>query len=428
MRRLSAWAITHPVFPLVLFAVLTVFGIVAFARLPITLNPDISAPFVRVTVSEPGAAPAEIETQILQKVEGAVANVGNVKNITSWAIEGVAQTVIEFQIGTPVDRATSDVRDAVARVRAELPQGILEPQVRREDVDGGPIVYYAISATDMSEEQLSWFVDDTITKRLLATAGVAQITRSGGVSREIRVDLDPARMESYGITAGEVNQQLRLVNVNAAGGRAQVGGSEQSIRVLGGAGSAYELGEVRLTMPDGRVARLNEIADVRDGTEEVRTISRLNGRPATTFGVFKAKGASDVTTLHRIEAELDKFRTVNTWNHTQAGVHDRRFHAGIVSLVDRSADRGGVARRGHRVGFPARLARDRHLGYRDTAGGAANLRLHAMARLYAQSNDLAGTVADHWRARRRCDRGSREHHASHAHGQERLPGRHGCGR
>ncbi|MGA8707243.1 MAG: efflux RND transporter permease subunit [Steroidobacteraceae bacterium] len=305
---MSAWAITHPVFPLVLFAVLTVFGIVAFARLPITLNPDISAPYVQVTISEPGAAPAEIETQILQKVEGGVANVGNVKNITSWATEGVAQTVIEFQIGTPVDRATSDVRDAVARVRAELPQGILEPQVKRVDVDGGPIVYYAISTTEMSEEQLSWFVDDTITKRLLAVARVAQITRSGGVSREIRVNLDPARMESYGITAGEVNQQLRQVNINAAGGRAQVGGSEQAIRVLGGATSAYQLGDVRLTMPDGRVARLSEIADVRDGIEEVRSISRLNGRPATTFGVFKAKGASDVTTLHSIESELDKIR------------------------------------------------------------------------------------------------------------------------
>jgi hydrophobe/amphiphile efflux-1 (HAE1) family protein len=305
VRRISAWAITHPVFPLVLFAVLTVFGIVAFVRLPITLNPDISAPFVQVTISEPGAAPAEIETQILQKIEGGVANVGNVKNITSWAIEGAANTVIEFQIGTPVDRATSDVRDAVARVRADLPQGILEPQVRRLDVDGGPIVYYAISTSGMSEERLSWFVDDTITKRLLAVSGVAQVNRSGGVSREIRVDLDPARMESYGITAGEVNQQLRQVNVDAAGGRAQVGGSEQSIRVLGGARSAWQLGDLRLTMPDGRVARLNEIADVRDGAQEVRTVSRLNGRPATTFAVFKAKGVSDVTTLHRIEEELD---------------------------------------------------------------------------------------------------------------------------
>src|SRR5208337_4674906 len=135
LRRISAWAITHPIFPLVLFAVLLVYGIVAFIRLPITLNPDISAPFVDVTITEPGAAPAELETQVLQRVEGAVANVGNVKNIRSWAIEGVAQTVVEFQIGTPVDRATTDVRDAVARIRADLPQGILEPQVHRIDID-----------------------------------------------------------------------------------------------------------------------------------------------------------------------------------------------------------------------------------------------------------------------------------------------------
>ncbi len=308
MKKLSAWAITHPVFPLVLFAVLFVFGIVAFIRLPITLNPDISAPFVQITISEPGAAPSEIETQILQKVEGAVAGIGNVKNITSWATEGVAQTVVEFRIGTPIDRATSDVRDAVARVRADLPQGIQEPQVRRIDIDGGPILYYAVSSTSMSEEQLSWFVDDTITKRLLAVSGVAQVTRSGGVNREMRVDLDPARMESYGITAGEVSRQLRDVNLDAAGGRSQVGGSEQSIRILGGVHTAMQLADLRLTMPDGRIVRLGDIADVRDGTEEVRSISRLNGRPATTFGVFKAKGASDVETLHRVEKELDKIR------------------------------------------------------------------------------------------------------------------------
>lgn len=306
MRKISAWAITHPVFPLVLFAVLTVFGIVAFVRMPITLNPDVSAPFVEIAISEPGAAPTEIETQILQKVEGAVANVGNVKNITSRAIEGLADIFVEFQIGTPIDRATTDVRDAVAKVRSDLPQSILEPQVRRIDIDGGPIVYYAVSTSSMSEEQLSWFVDDTISKRLLAIAGVAQVNRSGGVNREIRVDLDPARMESMGITAGEVNQQLRQVNLDAAGGRAQVGGSEQSIRVLGSARTAGQLGDRRLTMPDGRVARLRDIAEVRDGVAEVRTVSRLNGRPSTTFAVFKAKGASDVTTLHNVEDELAK--------------------------------------------------------------------------------------------------------------------------
>jgi hydrophobe/amphiphile efflux-1 (HAE1) family protein len=309
LRRLSAWAITHPIFPLVMFAVLLIYGVVAFIRLPITLNPDVSAPVVAVTISQPGAAPAELETQVLQRVEGAVANVGNVKHIRSWAVEGTASSVVEFQIGTPVDRATTDVRDAVARIRADLPQGILEPQVHRIDIDGNAMAYFAISTTGMTEEQLSWFVDGTVIKRLLAVPGVAQVNRGGGVSREIRVDLDPARMQSFGLTAGEVNEQLRQVNLNAAGGRAQVGGAEQSIRVLGAARNASQLSNVRLSLPDGRVAKLGDIADVRDGIEEVRTISRLDGRPATTIELFKAKGASDVDTLHRVQAELAKVST-----------------------------------------------------------------------------------------------------------------------
>jgi len=343
LRRISAWAIVHPVFPLVLFAVLTTFGIVAFVRMPVTLNPDVAAPFVHVVIGVPGAAPTEIETQVLQKVEGSVAKVGNVKNIISLATEGQALTFVEFQIGTPVDRATTDVRDAVARVRGELPSGILEPNVGREEIDGGPIVYYAVNTTGMTEEQLSWFVDDTINKRLLAVPGVAQVNRSGGVDREIRVDLDPARMQSVGITAAEVNDQLRAVNLDAAGGRAQVGGSEQSIRVLGGAHSAQELANTRLIVPtptgDGRVFRLGDVANVHDGIAEIRSISRLDGTPATTFGVSKAKGASDVDTLKRVEAELAKISTENPSINlkqvfTTVDFTKQQYHASIEALIE----------------------------------------------------------------------------------------------
>jgi hydrophobe/amphiphile efflux-1 (HAE1) family protein len=306
MRNLSAWAIRHPVFPLILFAVLVVFGVLAFIRLPINLNPDLSAPFVEVLVDQPGAAPSEMETQILQPIEGAVASVGNVKHITSRAIEGQVYCGIEFQVGTPVDRAVNDVRDAVARVRSQLPQGIQEPIVRRVNVDGGAIAYYAASTTSLSEAELSWFVDDTITRHLLGIDGVAQVSRGGGVDREIRIDLDPARMQALGITAVEVNQQLRQENLDAAGGRAQVAGGEQSIRVLGGAATALQLGERQIVVSDGRMARLRDIAEVRDGIAEVRDIARLNGRPATTFGVYRSKGSSDVAVMRAVEAELAK--------------------------------------------------------------------------------------------------------------------------
>ncbi len=304
MRNISAWAIRHPVFPLILFTVLTVFGVIAFIRLPINLNPDVSAPFVEVYISQPGAVPTELETQVLQKVEGAVASIGDVKHISSRAIEGQALLQIEFEIGTPVDRALNDVRDAVARVRSDLPDGILEPIVRRMDIEGGAIAYYSATTRTLGEQQLSWFVDDTVTKRLLGIDGVAQVGRSGGVTREIRIDLDPARMQALGITAAEVNRQLRQENLDAPGGRAQVAGGEQAIRVLGGARSATQLAERQIVLPDGRYTRLRDIADVRDGVAEVRSISRLNGRPATTFGVFRSKGSSDVEVFDAIEAEL----------------------------------------------------------------------------------------------------------------------------
>ena len=311
MKNISAWAIRHPISPIVLFVVLLFMGIVAFVRMPITLNPDVAYPMVLVNVLQPGAAPTEVETQIIQKVEGSVAGIGNVHNITSLAIEGQARIFMEFNIGTPIDRAVADVRDAVAKVRVQLPQGIQEPIVSREDVDGGAIVYYAVSTTGLSEQELSWFIDNTVTKRLLGVPGVAQVSRGGGVNREIRVELDPARMQALGITAVQVNQQIRQLNLNSPGGRAYVGGGEQSIRVMGGAHTALQLADTQIMLPGGRFARLSDIAVVRDSVGEIRSISRLNGRQAITFGVFKAKGFSDVTVLDKVEAELGKITNEN---------------------------------------------------------------------------------------------------------------------
>ncbi|HUK02052.1 MAG TPA: efflux RND transporter permease subunit [Steroidobacteraceae bacterium] len=309
MKNISAWAIKHPVTPVVLFVVLFVIGIVAFVRLPINQDPDIDYPLVQVSVSQPGAAPREIETQIIQKIEGSVASLGSVHTIRSTASEGEAYTQIEFQIGTPIDRAVTDVRDAVAKVRSDLPEGIDEPLVRRIDVAGGAIVFYGVSTTAMTEVELSWFVDNALTKRLVAVPGVAQVQRWGGVDREIRVELDPARMQALGITAAQVNQQLRQLNIDAPGGRAQVGGGEQAIRVLGGAQSALDLGNTQITLPGGVTARLKDIAEVHDGAAEVRVLSRLNGRPATVFAIYKSMGSSEVDVLGRVQAELAKVAT-----------------------------------------------------------------------------------------------------------------------
>src|SRR6266702_4174976 len=343
MKNISAWAIRHPVSPVVLFVVLLFMGVVAFVRLPITLDPDIAFPLVHVTVSQPGAAPQEIETQVLQKIEGSVAGVGNIHNIISLALEGQASTWVEFQIGTPIDRAVADVRDAVSKVRSNLPQGIQEPIVQRVDVDGGPIAYYALATTDLTEEQLSWFVDNTVTKRLLAVPGVAQVNRGGGVNREIRVELDPSRMQELGITAVDVNQQLRTLNLDSPGGRAQLGGGEQSIRVLGGAHTALALADTQIALPGpgGRFARLSDIANVHDGVGEIRSLARLNGRDATTFGVSKAKGASDVNVLAAVERELDKVRKENpqvsmTKVFTTVDYTKQQYHSALMAFIEGS--------------------------------------------------------------------------------------------
>ena len=341
MKNISAWAIKHPIFPLVLFMVLTFVGIVSFVRLPINLNPDVSFPLVEVNVSQPGAAPSEMETQILQKIEGAVASVGAVRNITSYAAEGLAHIAIEFEIGTPIDRAVTDVRDAVSRVRPQLPEGIQEPVVQRINVDGGAIAYFGVSATTLTEEQLSWFVDNDVTKRLLGVPGVAQVSRGGGVNREIRIELDPARMQALGITAVQVNQQLRSLNLDAPGGRAQVAGGEQAIRVLGSAHSAAELGATQIQVAGNRSARLDDIADVHDGVGEVRSIARLNGRPATTFSVSKARGFSDVTVLTRVQAELKKIGDENPgvgvrMVFTTVQMTERTYRSAMEALIEGS--------------------------------------------------------------------------------------------
>ena len=311
MKNISAWAIRHPISPIVLFVVLCFMGTVAFVRLPITLNPDIAYPLVLVQVLQPGAAPTEVETQILQKVEGSVAGIGNIHNITSLAIEGQARIFVEFNIGTPIDRAVADVRDAVAKVRVQLPQGIQEPIVSRQDVDGSAIAYYAVNTTTLSQQELSWFVDNTITKRLLNVPGVAQVGRGGGVNREIRVELDPARMQALGITAVEVNQQLRELNLDSPGGRVEVGGAEQAVRVLGGARTALQLANTQIMLPGNRFARLSDIAVVKDSVGEIRSIARLNGREATTFGINKAKGFSDVSVLNAVHEEIAKIAQEN---------------------------------------------------------------------------------------------------------------------
>lgn len=339
MRNISAWSIKNPIPPLVLFAMLMLAGIVSFIKMDINDNPDIDFPAAQVVVSQPGAAPTELETQVTQRVEAAVRGINGVDEITSYVSEGQSRTAVQFAIGTPVDRGVNDVRDAIANIRSDLPQGILQPQVQRMDISGGPIAYVAVEASDMTLEQLSWFVDNTVAKKLLAIPGMAQVRRSGGVSREIRVILDPARMQAYGLTASQVNDQLRLVNVNAAGGRAEIAGSEQSVRVVGNAADALALGATQISVPGGRSIRLSDIADVKDSFAEQRSLSKKNGRQVLNFSIAKSKGSSDVTVYDEAQKVLDQLKKDNpqvtfTELFTSVDFTKQQYNSSISAMIE----------------------------------------------------------------------------------------------
>lgn len=304
-RNISAWAIRNPVPPIVLFLFLTIAGLVSFSRMDVNNSPDIDFPIVWISISQPGAAPSELETQITQKVESAVRSLQGIDEINSTVSEGNSQTVVQLAIGTPIDRAVEDVRSAIQQIRGNLPDGILEPQVGRVDsASDNEVASFAATATDMTVEQLSWYIDNSVTKELLSINGMAAVQRNGGVNREISVVLDPAKLASFGLTASQVNQQLRQVNLNAAGGRAEISGFEQSLRVVGNAKDAYTLGQTQISTGVGRTVRLADIALVKDGYAEQRKLARYDGHPVISFDIQRAKGASDVTIFEEAQQKL----------------------------------------------------------------------------------------------------------------------------
>ncbi len=341
-RNVSAWAIRNPIPITVLFLLLTLGGLLAFPKLRINTTPDIDLPAVMVVIQQPGAAPVELETQVTRRVEDAVAGLGDVKHITSTVQQGMSLTMVEFTLGKDPDRATNDVRDKVAQIRADLPGTIRDPIISRIEVTGGAILTYTVAAPGMSTEQLSWFVADTVARSLLAIPGVAMINRVGGVEREIRVALKPDRLLALGITAGQVNAQLRDANLDLPGGRGTLGTNEQSIRTLASAPSVEALAARPVILPGGRTARLGELAEVSDATAEIRTAARLNGVPVVGFEVLRTRGSSEVKVamavaghVARLEAGhpgLEIRKVTSTVAFVQAG-----FNAAAEALLPGAA-------------------------------------------------------------------------------------------
>src|SRR4051812_27769675 len=306
--NISAWSIRNPLPSVVFSIILLVLGWVSFTKLAVTRLPSADIPVISVAVSQFGAAPAELESQVTKTIEDGVSGVEGVRHISSSITDGLSVTTIQFALETNTDRALNDVKDAVTRVRANLPQNVNEPLIQRVDVIGLPIVTYAAISPGKTPEQLSYFVDDVVKRALQGVRGVAQVERIGGVEREILVSLDPDRLQAVGLTAVDVSRRLRGTNVDLAGGRAEIGKNDQAIRTLAGARTLNDLAGTMISLPAGGEVRLDDLGTVTDTIADRRTFARFNGEPVVALGIKRSKGASDVVVAAAVQKRIEALK------------------------------------------------------------------------------------------------------------------------
>jgi multidrug efflux pump subunit AcrB len=312
MLNVSSWSIRNPVPAVLLFVLLTFAGVLSFNAMKVQNFPDIDLPTVNVTALLPGAAPAQLENDVARKIENALATLQGLKHIYTKVQDGVVTITAEFRLEKPVQEAVDDVRSAIARVRSDMPADMREPIVTKMDLASQPVLAFTVFSPRMDAEALSWFVDNDISRKLLAVRGVGAVTRVGGVTREIRVALDPLRLQALGITAADVSRQLRQVQTESAGGRTDVGSGEQPVRTIATVKTAQEIGLLEIALPAAgnapgnasRSIRLNEVAEVTDTFAEPRSAALLNGKHVVGFEVSRSRGESEVTVGAAVQQAL----------------------------------------------------------------------------------------------------------------------------
>ena len=309
--NVSAWSIRNPIPGVLLFIMLTLVGLMAFKAMKIQNFPDIDLPTITVTATLPGASPAQLETEVARKLENSIATLQGLKHIYTTVQDGSAIVTAEFRLEKPTQEAVDDVRAAVARVRSDLPGDLSDPVVTKMELSGAPILTYTVASSRMDDEALSWFVDNTVTKTMLSVRGVGAVSRVGGATREVRVELDPARLQALNATAADISRQLRQVQQEASGGRTDVGGTEQSVRTIATVKSAEELARLEITLTDGRRIRLDQVAVVSDTVAEKRSAALLNGKPVVGFEITRTRGAGETEVAAGVRKQLETLKAAH---------------------------------------------------------------------------------------------------------------------
>lgn len=306
--NISAWAIRNPVLTILIFAIISIVGGMSYSKLGINASPDVDFPNVVVNITQNGASPTELETEVTKKVEDALTGLEGLEHITSTVTDGSSTSMLQFKLGHPIDRALNDVRDSIAKIRATLPQDINEPSITHPNFSGEPILTYSIESKNRNLEDLSYLVDNTLSREILTVSGVSQVKRSGGVSREIRVELNSARMRALGLTPDIVNSQIKTLNTNMPSGQGQIGNQEQTIRTVGSATTVEQLKNLQIPVSNGQFVTLQDLGEVNDSISEIRQIAKFDGKDVVAMSIIRAQGTSDVTVAKNVIKKIEELQ------------------------------------------------------------------------------------------------------------------------
>lgn len=301
----SAYSIKNPLMAILIFTLMTLGGILGFRAMKIQQFPDIDVPAVVVTISYTGASPAQLETDVAQKIENQITGIEGVKHIRSTLQTGVATIHTEFTLEKDLSEAVNDVRSALDEIASDLPAAAEEPVITKVSTAGFPVVSYSVASDNMSEAELSWFVDDTLNKRLANINGVGTLSRVGGIERQIIITPDVDKLNGWQLPITNLSQQISASQKDSSGGEAKVGGGVQTIRVLGSAKSVRELASLEVVTPAGGVA-LGQLADIKDAHADPKSRAILDGQTVVALSITRSRGASEVQMVEDVDQELAK--------------------------------------------------------------------------------------------------------------------------
>lgn len=308
----SSWSIHNPVPAILLFAMLTVGGLLGFKHLPVQNFPDMDLPTISIVASLDGAAPTQLETEVARVIEDNLSSLSCLDHITTTVTDGTVSIRVSFKLEKDSEEALNEVRNAVDSAKADLPAQMETPSVTKVTVQSAALVTYAIRSADLNETELSWFVDNDMTKALLSVPGVGQVSRVGGIDREVHVDLDPTTMASLGVTAATVSAQLKSVQTDTSGGLGEIGGTRQTLRTLGAVPSVDDLKELRIPLANGQQVRLDEVASVADSFADRSSAAYLDGQPVIAVEIKRSNGFSDTGVAADVEAAMRKFAATHS--------------------------------------------------------------------------------------------------------------------